>query len=381
MKKIAIVTGGRSDYGNLRPLLKAIEQDKDFKLYLIVTGAHLSQKYGYTVREIMNDNLPIYKEINNLSANDKLEGRAESIVKQLPPLLEAFMGIEPDFVIGFGDREEPLNCAILCNYIKVPFLHISGGDYAYGNADDMIRHAISKIAHVHFVTNQESKERLIKMGEESWRVINVGLPAIDIIVNKEFTRAKDIISKFNLDMKKPTIVVLNHPVTSQYEESEKQIKNILTATSEIDCNLIVLYPNSDPGSKIIIKTIERFLKRNPHVKVFPSLHHFDFLGLLNISSCLIGNSSSGIIESAYFSLPTINVGERETGRMHGGNVVFVDNSLQEIRKQLKLCLSKKGYLKKSTKYLYGNGDACKRILNSLKQMKIDSTFLIKKNTY
>lgn len=383
MKKILAVTGTRADYGNLRPVLNAIQEDSELKLQLVVCGSHLLAKYGLSVREIIADRFPIFEKINNLSSSDKPQGRIESFVSESSRLLQVIIRAKPDFVLALGDREDPLSCAIICNYLKLPFLHISGGDFAVGNADDMIRHSISKIAHIHFVTNKDSGKRLIKMGEEAWRVFNVGLPAVDVIVNKLFTKKSVILERFNIDADKPTVIVLSHPVSSELESSIKQVNNIIAVASKFDVNLVVVYPNSDPGSGKIINNIKKLASKNAHLQVFPTLHHFDYLGLLNIASCLIGNSSSGIVESAYFGLPTLNVGLRETGRLQGGNVKYISSAKSDIEDNLQLCIYDISWRQTclKAKRLYGNGQASVKIVEIIKNIKIDNNLLVKKNTY
>lgn len=382
-RKILAVTGNRADYGNLRPVLKAVVTDSNLELDLVVCGTHLSRRFGYSITGILADGFKVFRRVKNLSYNDNPEGRVESLLSEFSDIFDAILSSRPDFVLAFGDREEPLCCSIICNYLKIPFAHISGGDYAWGNADDMIRHAISKIAHIHFVTNKESGRRLLSLGEEPWRILNVGLPAVDVIVKREFTAPEKIYGQFNLRRQKPTIVVLNHPVSSQLEESVGQVEKIIKCSLKFDCNLIVIYPNSDPGSGKIIKTIKELVEKSPQVHTYPTLHHFDYLGLLSVASCLVGNSSSGIIESAYFGLPTLNVGRRETGRLHGGNVKYIESTQADIEKWLEICLYDEKWRNKCkrAKLLYGNGHASEMIVKTLKDIKIDNNLLTKRNTY
>lgn len=380
MRKVLIVTGSRSDYGNLRPLLYEISKEKVLELFLVVTGAHLSEEYGHTIDEIKKDGFPIYSQIPSLSSLDTPLGRIETISKQLSGLIGVVAEATPDIIVGFGDREEPLNSSLIANYLRIPFFHISGGDYAWGNTDDMIRHSISKIAHVHLVSNKESQKRLVRMGEETWRIYNTGLPAIDVISKKLYTKKNDIYKKFNISPQRKTVTVLNHPTSSDLEGSTKQIKTILDVLSKFDVNKVVIYPDTDPGSKRIIKNIE---ESREDFKIFPSLHHYDYLGLLNISSCLIGNSSSGIIESAYFQLPTINIGNREIGRLNGGNVKYIFNTYDEIVQSINECLFNKNYVEicKKAKRHYGSGKASEAIVKIIKEIELDGRLLDKKNTY
>lgn len=383
MRKIVAITGIRSEYGNLRPVFFAIEKQKDLNLQLVVCGAHLSKKFGHTIDEIYRDGFSIYRTINNLGANGDLIGRVESIAGLIPDFSRAILTSKADLILAFGDREESLCAAIACNYLNIPLAHISGGDNVWGNSDDMVRHAISKMAHIHFVTNKDSERRLLKMGEQSWRIFNVGLPAVDVIAKKQFTQKSEIAKKFHLDLSKPTIVVLNNPLSSQLKESVNQIDTILKILCNLDCNIIVIYPNSDPGSQKIISKLDRWAKIKSQIKLMPTLHQYDYFGLLSFASCMIGNSSSGLLESAYFGLPVVNVGNRGEGRLHAKNVHFVSSRAHEIKKEIFLCLFDKTRKKeaRNAKKIYGNGHASDRITNIIKKIPINLKLLVKKNTY
>lgn len=381
MRKIAVVTGTRAEYGILKPVLKAIKTHPHLDLALIVTGMHLSKEFGYTIKEIKKDGFKIDTKVEMLHAEDTGAAMAKSIGKCIEKMTEALKRIKPDFLVLLGDRAEMLAGAVAASYVSIPIAHLHGGDVS-GSVDDSVRHAITKLAHIHFPATQESANRIIKMGEDPSKVFIVGAPALDIILKEKLPKQAKLSRKYSLDLSKPIFLVLQHPVVTEADQAADQIKETLDAIVELKHQTIIIYPNADAGGRRMIKVIKKYAKY-PFIKSYKSIPHADYLGLMGVASVMIGNSSSGIIDAPSFHLPVVNIGTRERGRERSTNVIDVRHNKREITKAIKKALHDKRFRAKVKKCRnpYGAGKASQRIVKVLSKIEITPALLQKKITY
>ncbi|MFC1927489.1 UDP-N-acetylglucosamine 2-epimerase [Chloroflexota bacterium] len=381
-RKVAVLTGTRAEYGILYPVLKAIEQHPKLQLLLIATGMHLSREFGYTVEELEKDGFRIDAKVDMLLSDDTVAAMSKSIGIGIIGLSQTWEEMGPDMIVVLGDRVEPLAAAITGAYMNIPVAHIHGGDTGRGGLDESARHAITKFAHIHFPATKKSAERIIGMGEDWWRVHTVGSPALDTILNEPLISPKTIAKKLSLDLSRPVILVVQHPVTTQVKEAPEQMKQTLQAIVGFQYPAIVIYPNSDAGGRRIIDVIKQY-ESYPFIRTFRSLPHREYLSLMRVASVMVGNSSSGIIDAPSFGLPVVNVGIRQEGRERGKNVIDVAHKKSEIARALKRALSDKKFLAevKKCENPYGDGKAGPRIAEVLSQVAITPRLLQKKSAY
>jgi UDP-N-acetylglucosamine 2-epimerase (non-hydrolysing)/GDP/UDP-N,N'-diacetylbacillosamine 2-epimerase (hydrolysing) len=382
MRKIAVVTGTRAEYGILVPVLKAIEAAPGLALSLTVTGMHLSREFGYTLDEIKRDGFRIDAKVPMLLPGDTLAAMAESVGRGVVGMSRTWERLRPDIILVLGDRVEPLAAAIAGAYMNIPVAHIHGGDSSKGGLDESARHAITKFAHIHFPATEKSARRIIKMGEDDWRVYQVGSPALDVILNEPLISAEQMAKKFDLDLSQPLLLLVQHPLTTEVENAAWQMRETLQAIIEVGYQVIVVYPNSDAGGRRMIEVIKEYEKYE-FVKTFKSLPRREYLSLMKIASIMVGNSSSGIIDAPSLSLPVVNIGTRQEGRERGKNVINVGHNKHEIIKGIREGLTDKEFLLKVKKCQspYGDGKAGLRIAEILSKLEITPRLLQKKITY
>lgn len=383
MRKIAVITGTRAEYGILYPVLKAIETKPELELSLVVTGMHLSHEFGYTVKEIEDDGFGIDAKVDTLLSSDTPEAMAKSVGLGIIGMAQAWEQLKPDIILVLGDRVEPLAAAISGAYMNIPVAHIHGGDSPRGGLDEYARHAITKLSHIHFPATKKSAERIVKMGEDEWRVHMVGSPALDVILNEPLISAEVLAKKFGIDSSKPLILLVQHPLTIEVENAAGQMRETLQAIIEVGYQVIVVYPNSDAGGRRMIEVIKEYEKKYPFIKALKSLPRREYLSLMKVASVLVGNSSSGIIDAPSLGLPAVNIGTRQEGRERGRNVIDVGHNKQEIIKAIGKALTDEGFLKEVKKYKspYGDGKASRRITEILSSIEITPQLLQKKITY
>ena len=378
-RKIAIIAGSRGEYGYFRPVIKEIIKKPNLDYGLIVTNMHVLDSFGSTIDEIKKDGFKIHAEIHNTfdGYNRLTMVKSLSVFKmQLPEILKQ-MGA--DMILLGGDRGEQLMAAIVGAYMYIPTAHIQAGEVS-GNIDGVTRHAITKFAHLHFASNEDAAQRVLKMGEEPFRVFNVGAPQLDELINGEIAPEEEIYNKFGLDKEKPILIIVQHPVTEEFDEAEKQMEETLKAVEKFGYPAIIILNNSDAGSRAIRSAINRL--RKPFMKIFPNIPRRDYVGLLKIAGAIVGNSSSGILEAPSFGLPAINIGNRQAGRMQSRNVINVSHSAPEIEKAIKTALSETFREKiKECGNPYGDGQSARRIVDVLGSIPINDKLLIKKITY
>ncbi|MHB8105277.1 MAG: UDP-N-acetylglucosamine 2-epimerase [Dehalococcoidales bacterium] len=385
-RKIGVVTGARAEYGYLKPLMKKIVAHPRLELLLYVTGLHLVKEYGNTIQEIIKDGFNITKTVDmDTKVDSSLYDMSVSIGKGVIGFADALKEDKPDIFVVFGDRVEALAAAVAVAPINIPVAHISGGEIGMGDIDDNIRHAITKLAHLHFTATKQSKERVLKLGEEPWRVFQVGALSLDAILNEKLLTKQELHKKYNL-VDKPVILVCYHPTTTEWQEAEKQMETIMEALVEIaprNMEIAVIYPNAYPGGKQIIDVIKKYSRKFESIHIFESLPHLDYISLMSNSSVFVGNSSSGIIEAPSLKLPYVSIGTRQQGREKADNVVEVGYNKDEIKAGIQKSLFDKRFLKSVSKgeSPYGDGKASDRIVKVLSEIEIDQKLLQKKMTY
>lgn len=373
MKKICIVTGTRSEYGLLKPVMKAVQKSEELTLQLLAVGMHLIPEFGQTIKEIKKDGFDISDMIKMTATKDTAKAMALSIGKGVIGIADSLARIRPDIVVVLGDRTEALAATIATVYSNIVVAHIHGGDNAQAGLDEYARHAITKMAHIHFPATKKSALRIAKMGEDVKRIFVVGALGLDfetVLLPK----------KYNLS--KPILLVVQHPVTTEIASAEKQIRKTLEAVRELKFNTIIIYPNADAGGRKMIKVIEKY-RKYPFIQIYKSIPRDDYLGIMNIASAMVGNSSSGIIEAPAFHLPVVNIGSRQKGRERTNNIIDVKHNKNQIKKAIRMALYNKKFLKqvKGCKNPYSNGKASIKIVKILEKIKIDKNLLQKKLTY
>src|SRR3989344_3714364 len=380
MKKIAYVSGTRADFGLMTPVLRAVQKSKKLKLQLYATGMHLMPRFGKTINEVRNF-FPAAKHINAVFETDDRFGMARFAGALLSNIVSVFNKNRPDIVLILGDRVEMLATAMAAIYLGIPIAHIHGGEKTY-TVDEVARHAITKMSHVHFAATKESAERIKKMGEEDWRIHVVGAPALDVILNEKLQTRAELCKKLRLNPSEKFILITQHPVSEEWRDAGKQIKETIAAVKYFRLPVVVIYPHADAGGRKIIKVIEKE-KRNPLFHIFPSLQYKDFLVLEREAAVWVGNSSAATIEPPSFKTPVVNIGTRQLGRQHGDNVINVGYNRGAIKKVVDKSLNDKVYLAKlqKTKNPWGDGKAGPRVAKILEDVTINSKLLAKQIAY
>jgi len=392
-KVIAIFTGNRAEYGLQFPIIKAVSEHHDLDYKLIISGAHLDTNFGQTLDEIKNDGFNIYSEISITMDANSLDSNVQAIGSGVVEIGKVLSKLRPDIMVVYADRFEGLAAVIASTQMNIPTVHIEGGDLTEGGAlDDSVRHAMTKLSHLHFTTNQQATNRVLAMGEEAWRVHTVGFPAIDMINDGNYAKIEEIKSLLNLDLKKPIILFTQHSVTTEFNKSKDQIRASLKALEKHateGAQVLITYPNNDAGGSQIINEIETLKKQNlENIHIQISLGRYLYHGLLalakyeEIKIVCVGNSSSGIKETPVFGCPTINIGSRQEGRLRGENVIDVGYEPEAIYKAINDGLNSSSFrdIARNTSNPYYIGDAGKKIAEILATLDINQKLLRKKMT-
>ena len=379
-RKICVVTGSRAEYGILYWLIKKINSDKDLELQLIVTGMHLSPEFGLTYKEIQKD-FRIDKKINMLLSSDTSIGISKSMGIAQYLISKAYNKLKPDIVVILGDRYEIFSATIAAMMSQIPIAHIHGGELTEGSWDDNIRHSISKMAHFHFTATEEYRHRVIQLGEQPDRVFNIGGLGIENIKKFRLLSRSEFEKSINFKLNEKNILITFHPVTLEKNTSKKQFNELLNAIYELDdkTNIIFTKTNSDLNGKIINQMINKFTKKYPKKSIeFTSLGQLRYLSALKHVDVLIGNSSSGLTEAPSLKTATINIGERQKGRIKAKSVINCLPFKKDIKVSLKKVYSKNFQkILKDVKNPYENGISSKKIVNILKKIQIKN--ILKKN--
>lgn len=383
-RKILGVTGIRSEYDIMSSVFRAVVDHPSLELEVAVTGAHLADAYGYTVKEIRADGFVIADEIESLINSDRASSRVKGLAIQLQGLIQTVCRMRPDFVLVLGDREEAMTTALIGAYMNIPVAHVGGGDRVVGNVDDQVRHSVTKLAHLHFVTNQESYERVIRLGEQAFRVHNVGNPGLDRVLGTPSLTASELSTRlgFSVEDGEPLILVIQHVISSEIDQAYWQMKQTLEVVKEMGIKTVLSYPNSDAGGQQMIRAIGEY-KGLPFLYTAKNIPRVEFVSLMRRASCMLGNSSAGILEAPLLKLPVINVGNRQKGRLHAENVEFVAHDTSAIRAAVQRAVYDSTYREavRRCKNPYGDGRSSPRIAEFLASIPIDEKLLIKDITY
>ena len=380
-RKVAVITGTRADYGIYYYVLKEIESNPNLELKLIVCGMHLCPEFGMTVQEIEKDGFHIEDRFETILASDTGSAMGKSIGLSIIHMAQCFERIKPDVLLILGDRGEMLAGAIAASHMNIPVAHIHGGEVT-GTIDESVRHAVTKLSHIHFASTEDSAQRITKLGEVKENVFVSGAPGLDYIKNAKYHSREEILNKFNL--KDENIILLTqHPVTTEREVASWQISQTLEALVKLGLQTIISYPNSDNGGREMIKVIEEYRSKYDIFKVYKNITQEDYLNLLNITSVMVGNSSSGIIEAASFKLPVVNIGTRQNGRLRANNVIDCDYDKASILKAINISLNDTEFKKDLEICVnpYGEGKSSKKIVDILANINIDKKLIQKKITY
>ena len=379
-RKIAYVTGTRADFGLMTRILKAISQSKKLSLQVYATGVHLMKEFGMTVDQVKREFIGT-KEIPSIFESDSRHGMAKFTGDFLGKLIDVFSKDRPDFVLTLGDRSEMLCTAMACLYLNIPMGHVHGGERT-STVDELARHAITKLSHIHFPATKESADRIKKMGEDKWRIHIVGAPALDAIINEKLPTRAELFCKLNLDPKKPVLLVTQHPVSGEVDSAGEQMEEILRAVKKINLPAVVTYPHPDAGGRKMIEVINRE-KSNPLFRIVPSLEYTLFLALERETAVWIGNSSGALIESSSFRTPVVNIGTRQSGRQKGGNVLDVGYAETEITMAIEKSLHDEMYRDtlQKVKNPWGDGKTGPRVARILEDLVIDARLLAKQISY
>jgi len=368
MLNIAVITGTRAEYGIYKPLLQRITEHTDLNLLLLVAGMHFLEDFGNTIQYIEEDGFTIQAKIEGLFQKDDTTDMARSVGQGIEQCAQAFERLHPDILLVLGDRPEMLAGAVAATYMNILIGHIHGGDLS-GGVDGIIRHAITKLAQIHFPATKKSAERITHMGEDPKQVFTVGALGLDTVFHTPLLDGNEIAARYDLDLSVPIILLLQHPVTTESGKAGDQIRQTLLALTELSFQTVVIYPNADAGGREMIQIIDSF-KNYSFISVYPSIPHVEYLSLLHIADVLVGNSSSGIIEAPAFGLPVVNIGTRQRGRERAVNVIDVGYSSPEISSAISSALTPAFKRKaQGCENPYGDGRASERICTLLHRLQ------------
>ncbi|MDD1659589.1 MAG: UDP-N-acetylglucosamine 2-epimerase [Methanomicrobiales archaeon] len=379
-RKILAVSGTRADYGLMRSVFAAIRRHQNLELVIAATGMHLMAEYGFTLTEIQEDGIPVRRVEATYQGDDR-----PSMARFLGAFIEGFTRlaeeIRPDIILLLGDRAEMLGGAAVGAYLAIPLAHVHGGDRS-STVDDPVRHAITKLSHLHFAATRASAERILRMGEDPTRVVVVGAPSLDALLNEEPEERSPLFRRYGLNPEEPLIMVLQHPVTMEVEQAADQMRETLRAVEEVHLPTLVLYPNADAGGRSMIRSIREF-EHLPYLRVFPHLPYRDYVAFLRNAAVLVGNSSSGIIEAPVLHLPVVNVGTRQVGRERSENVLEAGYRKAEIREAIRTAVSDPGFREqvKNCRNPYGDGHAGERIAKVLSEIPLGPALVQKEMSY
>ena len=361
MKKILFLTGTRADFGKVKSLISILDDHQEFEVFVFVTGMHLQKEYGYTLIEIERCN---FKNIHAFENHTHETTMDLTLAKTIEGFSSYCKIIEPDLIVIHGDRVETLAGAIVGSLNNILVAHIEGGELS-GTVDELIRHSVTKLSHIHFVSNDEAAKRLVQMGEINTSIFTIGSPDIDIMFSNNLPTKENVKEYYKIDFDQYAIVMF-HPVTTEAKQMKQYTEDFVESLLETDENFVVIYPNNDLGSKYIIDAYHK-IKNNPRFRIFPSLRFEYFLVLLKNAKFIIGNSSAGIREAPYYGIPIINIGTRQQNRTLNADIINVDYQKENIVKALNTIVSHKI---SATDNDFGKGNSSELFLNSLLSTKI-----------
>lgn len=373
-RKVCVVVASRANYGRVKYVLKAIQAHPDLELQLVVGASVLLDRFGNALRVIEKDGFTPTRKIYYVIEGENLETQAKSTGLGIIELSTVFEDIRPDVVVTVADRYETMATAIAATYLNIPLAHIQGGEIT-GNIDELVRHAITKLSHYHFPSTEQSRERLIKMGEEPERIVNSGCPSIDTLCHQDLSISNEKMQEYNsgvgyqIDFGKPYILMMQHPVTTTPEEGRAQVEKTLAALKDREEQKIVMWPNIDAGSDLVSRGIRIFRENNSgsnfmYCKNFPpEIYNC----ILKNAVCAVGNSSSFIREASFLGTPAVIVGDRQEGREHGNNVVLTDYDTEKIAGCLERQIAHGRY---ESETIFGKGNAGEIIADYLAKVEL-----------
>ncbi len=378
MRTIAVVTVGRSDYGIYRPVLARIQAHPDLTLHLIVAGMHLSPRFGDTVREIEADGMPIGDRVDMLLSSDTPEGVAMSMGLGTIGFAQAYARTRPDLLVVIGDRAEMHAAAVAAVPFGIPIAHVHGGEITEGAIDDALRHSITKLSHLHFVSTDEYAQRVRQMGEQEWRVHVSGAPSLDSLATVPRLTLDELGHHFGFGSDRTPLLVTFHPVTLEPGQAEQQVTALLEAIATFDLPVVFTMPNADVGGGLIADRLSAYVRKAPAAWLVPSLGTVGYFSLMACAAAMVGNSSSGLVEAPSFGLPVVNIGARQQGRVRAANVIDVAAERNDIRRGITRALQPE--FRASLVGMvnpYGSGHAADVIVNTLAQVPLDAGLVMK----
>jgi len=378
LRRIAVVTTSRADYSHLYWPLRLLAEDARVELKLIVMGAHLSPEFGATIKEIEKDGFAIAARIECLLSSDSDVGMAKTIGVATLSLADTLGELRPDIVLLIADRYEMLAPASVALALRIPMAHIEGGEVSEGAIDDAVRNALTKMAHLHFTSTFAARERIIAMGEEPWRVTRAGAPSLDHLLRSKLLSREEIEAKLDARLEESAMVIVYHPVTMAADTLE-ETDELFAALRAAEAQLVFCYPNPDAGSRALISRTKEFLAERGNGKIFVNLDAVTYWSLLRHVQVFLGNSSSGIMETASFRVPTVNIGERQRGRERAANVIDAAANCQAILAAISCARSRE--FRESLGGMtnpYGDGKAAEKILQVLTGAPLGRELLVKR---
>jgi UDP-hydrolysing UDP-N-acetyl-D-glucosamine 2-epimerase len=392
-RTVAIFTGNRAEYGLQYPILRAVDRHPDLEYRLIVSGAHLDSNFGRTLEEIRSDGFRIDDEVKIEMDAGSLFATAQAIGSGVLAISQSLDRLRPDLMVVYADRFEGLAAVIASTQMNIPTAHVEGGDLTEGGAlDDSVRHAMTKLSHLHFTTNQQASNRILAMGEEPWRVHTVGFPAIDLISEGRFAPPEEVVARLGLDLTRPVVLFTQHSVTTEFDKAAEQVMPSLQAIEQLAAEgvqVVLTYPNNDAGGRQIIERLDAFAARKlPGTQVHRSLGRHLYHGVLALAKdpsrriACAGNSSSGLKETPAFGCPTVNIGSRQDGRLRGQNVLDAGYDPLAVTDTVRRCLFDETFrsLCRSAENPYWLGDAGPKIADVLATVPIDQALIRKRMT-
>ncbi len=379
-RTILYVSGSRADYGLMRTILQAIRNHPDLELEIGVTGMHLMPEFGSTLEEIRTDGFSCHI-INATFRDDSREAMASFVGECIHGCVGLIRILKPDIIMVLGDRGEMLSAAVAGAYMGIPVVHIHGGDRS-STVDDIARHAITKLSHVHCPATQDSADRIIRMGEDPGQVHVVGSPGLEQILEESPSDLADLAQKYSIDWSRRLLLVIFHPESFGSGDPADLMEQVICAVRGFGEQVVVIYPNADAGGRAMIEVIRKH-ERDPDFQAYPSIPHRDYLGLLKKSSVIVGNSSSGIIEAPSFGIPAVNIGLRQSGRLKGNNVIDAGYTSDDISTAIKKALYDQAFRESARKSgnPYGDGTTSSKVIRVLADLHITPELLQKRMMY
>lgn len=368
LKEIAVITATRAEYGLLKPVILALQASPAFRVSVLVTGAHLSKAFGYTVREIEQDQIPIVARIPILSDSDSPRGVSQTMSNALLGFSAYFEAHRPDAIMVLGDRYEILAVCCAAMNARIPILHLHGGETTQGAIDEAIRHSITKMSFLHFTSNAQHRKRVIQLGEQPDRVFDVGAPGVENALHLPLLTKEELAQSISFPLKRSYAIVTFHPVTLENASPEQQLSELFAAMDTFDLDYIITKSNADAGGQAINRAIDAYAQTRGNVAAFDSLGLVRYLSAVKYSVAVIGNSSSGIIEAPSFGVPTVNIGDRQKGRMQAQSIIQCKPEKADICRAMTLALSKP--FRETAAHVrnpYGDGNTSKKIVSILER--------------